>query len=175
MTPPSANPAERYYASLAGRWDGSLELAITDWSALRATAMPWTAKLAWMSMGAVTQLIGPARLETTLSRAHDSGDWLHTTRVSQIGLCLLKTHERICPHGDGIGLAMHGQQAVWPRLQTPLSYTAQGEIDERAAEATYRIPLLSAEVLQRTAITETGLLLTQETPWLRGQVLLQRR
>jgi hypothetical protein len=40
---------------------------------------------------------------------------------------------------------------------------------------TYRIPLLSAQVLQRTAITETGLLLTQETPWLRGQVLLQRR
>ncbi len=84
-------------------------------------------------------------------------------------------HQRRHLRARRIIVAFRGQQAVWPRLHTPLSYTAQGEIDERAAGATYRIPLLSAQVLQRTAITQTGLLLTQETPWMRAQVLLQRR
>jgi len=167
-------PGPRYYGALVAAWEGRLAFAMTDWGALRAAAIPLGAKLAWMAMGVVSRVLGDLRMATTLSRGAN-GEWSHTTLVSKWGIVALETEERITLAPDGRSLVMKGEMRAWPRLGAPERYDSDGEIDESATRATYRVPMLGAPLVQRTRIVPEGLELSQETPWSRSKVLLRRR
>lgn len=156
-------PARRYYRSLEGRWSGRFHFAVTDPRAGGEAA-------ALRRMAALSRLVGPASIATTLEAEGDC--FRHTTRISKWGATLYETAERIELRPDGRALVMSGE------LRAPFRpverYEASGEIDERATGATYRIPWAGVEMVQRTAIVAEGLELSQETPWSRAYVLLRR-
>lgn len=159
-------PARRYYESLTDAWSGRFTIAVTDWrGGGRGAGAP-------KAMAAAMRLVGPALMETTLAAEGD--DFVHTTRVSKWGVTLLETRERIVLAGDGTSLAMTGEQRA--RFGASEPYEAEGEIDETATRATYRIPWAGVELVQRTRIVDggAGLELEQLTPFSRAFVVLRR-
>ncbi len=153
-------PARRYYASLVGHWSGRLDLAITNAEAARAA--PFIVRAAVR--------VGSFTMATTL---HPSGhDYVHTTRVSRLGITLMRSREVIAIDEDGRAIRMSGEQTRFMGPNEP--YESTGEIDDSATRATYRIPWAGAPMTQRTRIVREGLELEQETVWSRGTVLLRR-
>lgn len=158
------SPALRYYGSLEGHWSGELRFEVTDWRGGGKGA--GSVKL----MAALSRLVGPARIATTLAAEGDG--FLHTTRVTKWGTTLVETSELILPAEDGRSFVMRGEQrALGAR---PESYEATGTIADDAGGATYRIPWAGVEMIQRTRIVTEGLELEQVTPFSRARVLLRR-
>lgn len=118
----------------------------------------------------LARVAGSLRMDTTLAAAGPG--FVHTTRVSKLGLLVYETSERIVLGADGRSLRMSGEQR--PRVGPAEPYEATGVIDETATCAEYRIPWMGAEMVQSTAVVQEGLELRQETPWSRGYVLLAR-
>jgi hypothetical protein len=166
-------PARRYYRSLEGRWSGLLTIRRFPSS---AGPPGWTTRLRLATLAALFRLFGPVRMHTTLFAAAPGAghDFVHTTRVEKWGITLGLTREDITIGPDGRTLTMTGEQRFAPALCWPTPYTSDGEIDEAAQGATYRIPWFGLPLVQRTAIVEQGLRFVQETPWSRGEVLLSR-
>lgn len=157
-------PAHRYYRALEGCWAGGFRLAVTDWHALGGLTM------ATKATATLAHLVGATSMSTTL---HASGrDYLHTTRVRKWAIVAFETSEVITVGEDGRTFRLRGEQRPW--LGRAERYEAHGEIDGSATRATYHIPWLGADMLQRTAIVPEGLELTQETAWSRAFVLLRR-
>jgi len=159
-----SGPVPRYYRSLEGRWAGTLTLRMTAWRALRGH--PLATKVTMVS----ARLVSPVRMATTLEARGAS--FVHTTRVTKWGFLLYATEETIEVTDGGRALRMVGEQR--PRLGPLERYEAAGEVDPSATRATYRIPWLGVELVQRTRVVAEGLELTQETPWSRSSVLLHR-
>lgn len=167
------DPALRYYRALVGAWSGRFTLAITDARALRQGSAPWLAKLGLSPLALVPGL-GAATMATTLGPegAAEARSFRHTTRVSRWGVTLFETDELIVLGGDGRSLRMTGSQRMGPGGAE--RYESEGEIDEAATRATYRIPWAGESLVQRTHIVPEGLELSQETRWSRAFVLLRR-
>jgi hypothetical protein len=166
-------PALRYYESLVGSWSGEYTFAVIDWGGVRSTGT-LAQRLSVASMALMTKVAGPSRMATTLAEDEPGRSFVHTTRVSKAGILLFETRETIAIADDGRSLRMAGRlRPVGGREE---AYEAPGEIDDTATRATYRIPWFGVELLQRTKVEEDGraLALSQETPWLRAEVLLRR-
>jgi len=163
-TPANDGPVHRYYRALEGQWSGTLTLTITDPVALRGYPLSTRAMMTF------SRLLGPVLMQTTL--AASGAAYRHTTRVSRAGIPLFVTSEIISPGDDGRSLRMSGEQRT--SIGAVERYDADGEVDDSATRATYRIPWLGAPLVQRTRIVDEGLELTQETPWSRAEVLLRR-
>jgi hypothetical protein len=154
--------ARTYYTSLVGRWAGRFDLRVTSWAEGGGSIK---------AMGTMARLVGGLWMETSLEPDGDA--FVHTTRVSKAGLVVLTTVERITLGDDGRSLEMNGEQKM--RIGGAVPYESTGTIAEDARGAHYRIPWAGTTMDQRTTITADGdLLLTQETPWSLGRVLLQR-
>ena len=156
-------PAHRYYRALVGCWSGTLVIDVTDWRAV--ARLP----LATRVMAVLARLSGSASMATTLDA--DGAAFVHTTRMSRMGVTVFETAERITVHDDGRAIRLVGTQR--PRIGPRESYTADGEIDD-GTHAMYRIPWCGSPMVQRTSIVPAGLELTQETAWSRAFVLLRR-
>jgi hypothetical protein len=156
-------PARRYYRSLEGRWSGRFHFTVTNASVGGEAAT-------LRRMAAISRLIGPATMATTLGA--EGAGFRHTTRVTKWGATLYETSEVLELNADGRTFAMRGEQRA--TLGPSELYEATGEVDETATRATYRIPWAGVELIQRTAIVAAGLELSQETPWSRGHVRLRR-
>ena len=166
-------PALRYYRALVGAWSGRFTLTITDPRAFREGAAPWLTKLGLAPVALVPRL-GVATMATTLQPQGDgdSPTFRHTTRVSRWGVTLFATDEVISLGDDGRSIHMSGSQRMGPGGAEP--YESEGEVDEAATRATYRILWVGEPLVQRTAIVPEGLELSQETRWSRAMVLLRR-
>ena len=159
-------PARKYYESLVDAWSGRFTFEVTDWRAGGKGAGQVKA------MGAVSRVIGPAWIATTLAAEGDH--FRHTTKVSKWGITVLETTELIVLADDGRTFAMTGEQRA--PLAAAEHYEARGEIDESGTRATYWIPWSGVEMVQRTHIVDDGrgLELEQVTPFSRSFVLLRR-
>jgi hypothetical protein len=77
--------------------------------------------------------------------------------------------------GRGWALIDHGPQRLWPLLWPARDFgDARGEINAAATGATYRIPWIGGEMVQRTSVVPEGLALSQESPWFHAAVTLRR-
>jgi hypothetical protein len=163
---PERPPARKYYESLVDAWSGRFTFEVTDWRGGGRGAAQVKA------MGAMSRVIGPAWIATTLAREGD--DFRHTTEVSKWGITVLETTELIVLAGDGRSFSMKGEQRAPFAAREP--YEASGEIDESGTRATYRIPWSGVEMVQRTHIVDDGrgLELEQLTPFSRAYVVLRR-
>jgi len=157
-------PAHRYYTSLEGRWSGHFVQTITSWRALRGRP------LATKAMAISGWLIGATRMSTTLEAS--GAGFHHTTRIEKLGVTVLESDEDITLLPDGRSLRMTG--VLRPRFGRPVPYEAEGEIDESAAGAVYRITWPGMQLTQKTRVMPEGLELTQETAWARARVVLRR-
>lgn len=113
-------------------------------------------------------------MSTTLAQVGDPNErtFLHTTCVSSAGVTLYETRETIRVHEDERSFDMTGEQrALFGR---PEPYASAGAIDDEAKRATYRIPWLGEELVQRTEIETGGLRLRQTTAFSQAEVLLMR-
>lgn len=166
-------PALRYYSSLVGAWSGSFAVTVRDARALAAIRAPFPVKLALRSIGMVPAL-GRSTMGTTLAPVGDPKDrtFLHTTRVSSVGVTLYETRDTIRVHEDERTFDMTGEQRALFGSVEP--YASEGAIDDEAKRATYRIPWLGEELVQRTEIETDGLRLTQTTAFSEAEVLLVR-
>lgn len=120
---------------------------------------------------ALAARLGSGWIATTLT-AEGPAEFLHTTRIFKWQLTLFRSTELIVVNADGRTFRLSGEQRS--RFSRPQPYEADGEVDDSADRATYRIPWAGEVLLQRTRIVEAGLELVQETAWSRASVLLQR-
>lgn len=156
----SAGPAESYYLALVGAWSGALEV----------DRSPPTHGLFARLLTPLARLTGRYRFETTLSAtAHG---FHHTTQVRKWGLLLLATEEDIVLDPGGRALVMTG--TLRPLLGRGAPYRAEGHVDAESRGATYHIPWLGAELVQRTERRGEDLAFTHQTPWLCTRALLVR-
>jgi hypothetical protein len=157
-------PALRYYRSLEGRWLGELRLRVTDPQKLRTRSRE--ARL----IGLLSRL-GSVWMATTLNRAGPH-EFVHTTKVFKWRFTLFDSSERIFVNDDERNLRMEGE--LRPRFGRREAFEAEGQVHESARRATYRIPWLGEQLIQRTQIVDAGLELEQETDWSSASVLLRR-
>ncbi|MGC5204359.1 hypothetical protein ACPXA8_27660, partial [Klebsiella pneumoniae] len=85
------------------------------------------------------------RMSTTLAKDGDDA-FVHTTRVTLLGMPVYSTRERIVIDGGGRSFTMTGTQGA---LGTAETYEAHGEIADDAKGATYQITFYGAELTQR--------------------------
>lgn len=171
-------PHRAYYRSVAGHWRGRLDLAITDWTAFRASPLSGADRLRLLSMLLAARLLGPCRLETSVDASGADRDHVvHTTRVTKWGMTLMRSVEHIALAADGRGarmrIEMHLAPALWrSRVEsdTPVVVTAAGD------GASYRFAWLGAAMRQEAARSADGnqVRLTQTTAFSRGVQVLQR-
>lgn len=152
--------ARRYYDALLGAWSGPLHLARTERSLADA---PASLRVLGLGFGIAPRLF----MHTTLGP--DAGGFKHTTLVTLRGVTVMRTEEKLLV--DGAQLTMRGVQRTW---FGNVPYDATGFVSDAADAATYDIPWAGARLVQRTQVMPEGLRLTQETPWTRASVLLQR-
>ena len=168
------SPALRYYRSLIGAWSGAFTFEITGKDALRAEKVGVRFPVTCMAL--LQRVTGPGRMSTTLAPLPErERTFLHTTRVTAFAITLYETMEEISVTEDLRSFIVKGTQRPWPRLTRPEAYEGRGHVDPSAASATYFLPWMGKELVQRTQVVPTGLSLTQETAWSRGHVLLERR
>jgi hypothetical protein len=160
----STGPALRYYRSLEGSWLGALRFEVTDVDQLRKRPLH-------KRMMALASRLGSAWMATTLA-AEGPSEFLHTTRIFKWKVALFESTELIVVNADGRTFRLSGEQR--PRLSRSEPYVADGEVDDSAKRATYRIPWAGEALLQQTHVVEAGLELVQETAWSRASVLLER-
>lgn len=156
--------AARYYSSLVGRWGGRFVFRVTREEVLGQR------RFGVRAVGRLTQLLGPLTFRTALDGAGRS--YHHTTLVSAAGVTVFSTDETIELSDDDRSVRMRGVQRR--RLGRTVSYDASGEVDDTATRATYLIDWLGEPLVQRLQVVSSGLALTQETAWSRGEVLLRR-
>ena len=161
---PIQGPAERYYGSLEGqgRWSGELVFAVVSWRT--ALSRPRAC-----AISVLARLVGPLRMSTTLDR--QGSDFMHTTRITKAGFPVFESAERLTVGADGRTFRVTGEQRT---LLFRRPYQAAGEVSETSSGATYRIPWAGTDLVQTTSITSEGIAITQETPSMRGRVLLRR-
>jgi len=111
-------------------------------------------------------------MSTTLVAGDDERTFLHTTVVSLFGVPIYSTRESIVIAEDGRGFSMTGSQRQ--TLGKDETYEAEGEVLEDSMGATYRLKFFGGDLVQRTRIVPEGLSLSQESPWTRGSVVLER-
>jgi hypothetical protein len=169
-------PAYRYYRAMRGRWRGGYRLEITDWSGFRAAPMTSMDRLRLLLMHFLPKLLGPFTLTTTVDLPGLArGEVRHTTRTTKWGTPLFRSEETLQLDDDGRSLTMRGPQRLWPLLWPPRNFgAARGEINAGATGATYRIPWIGGEMVQRTQVVPEGLALSQENPWFQAAVTLRR-
>jgi hypothetical protein len=160
--------AQRYYSPLVGAWSGRFEFVVTDSRALGQMGM---ARWLPLRLFAVLAWYG-TRMSTTLSQGEDARTFLHTTRVSLFGVPIYSTRESIVIGEDGRAFSMTGSQRQ--TLGKDEAYEAQGEVLSDASGATYRLKFFGGDLVQRTRLVPEGLSLSQESPWTRGSVVLER-
>lgn len=153
-------PAQSYYLALVGAWSGVLEVE----------RPPPTHGVLARLLAPLARAIGGYRFETTL--AATDGGFHHTTQVRKWGLLLLGTEEDIALGDDGRSLVMTG--TMRPLLGRTAPYRAQGHVDAESRGATYHIPWLGAELVQRTQREGADLAFRHQTPWLCTRALLVR-
>lgn len=166
-------PALRYYSSLVGAWSGTFALTVRERRAIPALHAPFPVKLALRAIG-LLPVLGRSTMSTTLAPVGgpEERTFLHTTRVSSVGITLYETRETIRVHEDERTFDMSGEQRALFGPTEP--YASEGAIDDEAKRATYRIPWLGEPLLQETEIQSSGLRLTQTTDFSRAEVLLAR-
>jgi hypothetical protein len=157
-------PALRYYRSLEGRWLGELRLRVTDPQELRTRSRD-------VRMIGLLSRLGSVWMATTLFQASQR-EFVHTTKVFKWRLTLFDSSERIFVNDDEQNLRMEGE--LRPRFGRLEAFQAEGQVDESGTRATYRIPWLGEQLIQRTQIVDAGLELEQETDWSSASVLLRR-
>jgi hypothetical protein len=156
----SHGPAQSYYLALVGAWSG----------VLRVVQPPPTHGALARLLAPLGRLTGGFRFETTL--APTGRGFHHTTRVRKWGLLLLATEEEMVLGTDGLSLVMTG--TMRPLLGRATPYRAEGQVDAESRGATYHIPWLGAELVQRTQRQGEDLAFVHDTPWLCTRALLVR-
>lgn len=166
-------PHSRYYSAKEGRWEGAFNFELRHPERLRELpfyARPSVYLMAWLSRH------GGLRMSTSVDarRLQARGQVIHSTRMSYAGQTLYHSVETLTLHPDGVSFSMLGRQFSLPMPGQPLVWQAGGEVDAHEDRATYRIPWLGSEMVQRTHMTDAGLELEQETPFAHARVLLKR-
>ena len=167
------SPHARYYLAKVGRWAGDFHFELTQPERLRALPIyvrPSVHLMAWLSRH------GELRMSTSVdaSRLLTRGQVIHSTRMTYAGQKLYHSVETLTLHPDGLSFLMLGRQFSLPMPGQPAVWQAGGEVDAHEDRATYRIPWLGSEMVQRTQMTQAGLELVQETPFSRARALLKR-
>jgi hypothetical protein len=169
-------PAHRYYRAMQGRWRGDYRLEITDFTAFQAAPMTRMDRIRLLLMHLLPKLLGPFSLTTSVDVLRiESGEVLHTTRTTKWGTPLFRSEETLRLAQDGRTLTMRGPQRFAPLLWPLRDFgDAHGEINGAATGATYRIPWIGGEMVQRTSVVPAGLELSQDSPWFHATATLRR-
>lgn len=173
---PAEPPHRAYYRAVEGRWQGTLDFAITDWAALRAAPIAAFDRLRLIGMALASRLVGPSRLDTSVDASGE--EVVHTTRVSKWGLTMMRSTERLVLDPNGRDLVMHVALGLAPTPGRTRSLPpAPARVDEAATRASYRIPWFGGEMRQEAERSADGTTVTlvQETAYSRGVQVLRRR
>ena len=166
-----SRPTLTYYRAMCDRWRGVLALRITDWRTF------WGAGLAFADrfrIASMALLPGGATIATSVEERSED-EFLHTTRVSWLGITFYASEEILRLDPDGRRATIEITARLWPRLRA-LRELGIGsvEVDEQATGAGYRMPWLGVELRQQTRIAGRELDVVQETDWSRAKVRLRR-
>ncbi len=170
----SALPNCRYYRALVGQWRGEMDFRITDRKRLRESRLGLTARLCMPCLS-----MWPSKLfmSTTLDFANGAAgnDFLHTTFVSNLGITLFRSRERIELGDDGHSLQLTGTQVFFPRFWQSEELSAYGSVADDHQRAVYSIPFFGDVMEQSVRVVNEGLELEQVTSFSRAMVHLQRQ
>lgn len=172
------SPSHRYYAAMHGRWRGRISTVLTDPGALAAAKMSALDRLTWRLTVATERWLGPPWLETSVdyqSGGPTQNRVIHTTRVRQLGLPAMWGREIITLDRDGCRFTLRGAHrfAWFPLL--PRAVSGDGMVPETAGGASYLFAVLGTTMTQTTKREGLDVLVvTQETPFSRAEVRLQR-
>jgi len=162
-TPPDLELANHaYYHACVGRWACAFTPEVSDFGALRR-ALGTAAALGLWAMTRWPACLGASRLHTTVSYA-PGGDVMHTTRVTWLGLPLMRSRELITLDPDGRHLRVRGESrsSVTPWRKDRIEAT--GEVSTATTRASYSIRFMGAEMLQTAERDAERVTLTQELP-----------
>lgn len=179
MSTPEESPNRAYYRSRHGRWAGAFELRITDRAALSAEGLALSDRMNVWSLSLMQRVLGPCRIETSVDAASriSAGEVLHTTRLSKWGITLFRSTEIIALDDNGRDFTMRVAMGLWPRpSHVTRTDDSRGQVDATGTRASYDFPWLGTRMRQTGECEgESVTRLTQETPFSRGVVVLERR
>ena len=167
-----SSPNHDYFRACEGSWACRFSVEVTDFTALRrAVGLLNAGGLALLARW--PGFLGTPRFRTSV--AYDpSGQVVHTTRISWLGLPLARSREVLELDVDGRGVTFLGEfrflMAPW-RVER---VEAVGEVDETASRASYTIQFLGAEMAQSAERLADRVTLTQTLPGYRAVQRLER-
>jgi len=155
-------PNQAYYRACAGRWACRLGGDVRDFSALRG-AVGLINALSLVTLSRWPPFLGTPVLKTSVA-FEDSGDVVHTTAVTWLGVPLVRSREVITLDQDGTRLRMSGQSRFLVAPWRVECVEGVGEIDASTTRATYQLQLMGTQMLQTTERSDDAVTLTQTMP-----------
>ena len=117
----------------------------------------------------------PLVLHTTVRAGHDPDVFVHTTRLTALGLPLTTSTERFVIGPGGKAATLEGAQRRWPSWWRTHPMKGGVVVGDDAASAVYRMDLLGAEMVMRNRVVGEGRLeVVQETSDSRLSLVLER-
>lgn len=173
-----ASPSHAYYRACEGRWQGPLDLVITDPAAFNACTMSWLDRMRVRSMLLGARWTGPFVFRTTVDYASrgERGEVLHTTQICKWGAVFFDSREILTLAENGRDFTLRGElrlsPTAWWRSRV---VEGSGQVDETGTRATYDFPWFGTHIRQTTLRLGDLVEVTQETPWSRGVQRLRRQ
>lgn len=166
------SPILGYYKPKEGHWSGRLRLEVTDPERLKTAN--FLARQSVTNLARISQSFSPPMMTTSVncSGLSANNEVVHTTLLTNFGMPLYRSKERIRPELDGRSFRLVGHEQYFPFWGKPSLWLANGAVETDYNGAVYYIPWLGVTMEQRTRMTEAGLEIVQTTPFSRAVVLL---
>ncbi|MCO4764288.1 MAG: hypothetical protein KC502_22440 [Myxococcales bacterium] len=170
------HPNDAYYQSCVGQWRCPMDFRVTDWPTFWRASMGPIDRIRVLSLVLWPSWLGRIYLDTSVSRVPGAnGDGvLHTTRVSWLGICVMRSTERIELDPDGRRFMLIGTRRMMPTYWREESFSAPGVVDQTASKASYTFSWFGTELTQTTVASPDLVVATQGTAWSIGVQQLRR-
>jgi hypothetical protein len=148
--PEGLAPSHLYYFAFGtGVWHGTFQLSVMSWKNLRGARIGLINTLLVGMLVAVQRLLGPARLDSTITARPDDaffGVAENIVRLSQMRTTLYLLRERylLSPDGSAVWVDALEQFGPVPRLRIR-RFEYPAEIAAGGLGSTYHMPLLGSE------------------------------
>jgi hypothetical protein len=171
-------PFERYYTANEGRWRGPVRFRLTSPGALWRADLTVMQRLSWLSLALLRCVPGPVTMHTTVSPVSwvlDRAEVTHTTRITVLGMTIMRSVEVFAADAGGRGGDVTGAKRLWPFVGAGEPYVdSRFEVTPDGRSADYRLSMLGTWLEQRGEIGERETRITQSTAFATGEQRLVR-
>lgn len=156
----STQPSLAYYTACVGQWRTPVAITITDATALATSGASWLDRVSLHVLARWPTWLGRVQMDTKVTVAGEVVT--HSTDIRWLGVKLKRSVEHYALAPDGRRLTISG------------GMTGDGEIDETATRASYRLRWLGLDVVQDTVRDGDTVTVDQRGPGFRGVQVLRR-